>query len=88
MPGPASPGGTRPAFRGCRWLTQGEIAKGRRLMKKRRTYIPGGSVSDMTQLLANDETRREPRLARRLFVAGMVLAVTALAVATMRLLGG
>ena len=42
----------------------------------------------MMRLLAADETRREPRLARRLFVAGIVLAVVALAIATMRFFGG
>ena len=57
-------------------------------MKKRRTYVPGGSVSDMMRLLAKDETPPEPRLARRLFMAGIVLAVAALVVATMRFLGG
>ena len=58
-------------------------------MKKRRTYVRGGSVSDMMRLLATDETRREPRLAWRFFVAGIVLAVAAaLAVVTMRFFGG
>ena len=57
-------------------------------MENRRTYVPGGSVSDMMRLLAKDGTRREPRLARRLFMAGIVLAVAALAVATMRFFGG
>ena len=58
-------------------------------MEKWRRYVRGGSVSDMMRLLAADETRREPGLARRLFVAGIVLAVVAaLAVATMRFFGG
>ncbi|MCY4510677.1 MAG: hypothetical protein OXG35_27515 [Acidobacteria bacterium] len=43
----------------------------------------------MMRLLAANETRREPRLAGLLFVAGIVLAVAAaLAVATMRFFGG
>ena len=58
-------------------------------MEKWRKYVQGGSVSDMMRLLAANETRREPRLAGRLFVAGIVLAVAAaLAVATMRFFGG
>ncbi len=58
-------------------------------MEKWRNYTRGGSVSDMMRLLAKDETRRrEPRLARRLFIAVVVLAVAALAVATMRFFGG
>ena len=56
-------------------------------MKKRRAYVRGGSVSDMMQLLATDETRREPRAARRLLVAGIVIAVlVALVFATLGLL--
>ena len=57
-------------------------------MEKWRKYVRGGSISDMMRLLAADETRREPRPARRLLVAGIVLAVVALAVAAMRLFGG
>ena len=58
-------------------------------MEKWREYVRGGSVSDMARLLAADETRGEPRLARRLFMAGVVLAVAAtVAIATMRFLGG
>ena len=57
-------------------------------MEKWRKYVRGGSVSDMMRLLAADETRREPRPARRLLVAGIVLAVVALAVAAMRFFGG
>ena len=57
-------------------------------MEKWRKYVRGGSISDMMRLLAADETRREPRLARRLFMAGIVLAVVALALVAMRLLGG
>ena len=48
-------------------------------MKKRRAYVRGGSISDMTRLLATDETRREPRLARRLFMAGIIVAVVVVA---------
>ena len=58
-------------------------------MEKWRRYVRGGSISDMMRLLAADETRRESRLARRWFVAGIVLAVAAaLAVAAMRFFGG
>ena len=57
-------------------------------MKKHRAYVRGGSVSDMMRLLAADETRREPRPARRLFKAGIVVAVAALAIATMWFFGG
>ena len=57
-------------------------------MEKWRKYVPGGSISNMMRLLAAGETRREPRPARRLLVAGIVLAVVALAVAAMRLFGG
>ncbi len=62
-------------------------------MKKRRTYIRGGSVSDMTRLLERDDTRPGPRLARRRVMACIALAVAALAiaalaVATVRFLGG
>ena len=57
-------------------------------MEKWRKYVRGGTISDMMRLLAADETRREPRLTRRLFVAGIVLALAALAIATMRFLGG
>ena len=57
-------------------------------MEKWRKYVQGGSVSDMMRLLAADETPREPRLARRLFMAGIVLAVAALLVATMRFFCG
>ena len=57
-------------------------------MEKWRKYVRGGSISDMMRLLAKDETRREPRLARRLLVAGMVLALAVLAVAAMRFFGG
>lgn len=57
-------------------------------MEKWRKYVRGGTISDMMRLLAADETRREPRRARRLFMAGIVLAVAALAIAAMRFLGG
>ena len=57
-------------------------------MKKGRTYIRGGSVSDMTRLLEKDDTRPGSRLALRLFMACLALAVAALAVATVRFLGG
>ena len=62
-------------------------------MKKRRTYIRGGSVSDMARLLEKDGTRPGPRLALRLFMACIALAVAALAVAALavaavRFLGG
>ena len=54
-------------------------------MKKHRAYVRGGSVSDMMRLLAADETRREPRPARRLFMAGIIVAavVVALVFATL-----
>ena len=73
------------------WLSAagpGRSQHGRGAMKKGRTYIRGGSVSDMTRLLEKDSTRPGPRLALRLFMAGIVLAVAAFAVATVRLLGG
>ena len=57
-------------------------------MEKWRKYVRGGSVSDMMRLLAKDDTRRETRLARWVFMAGIVVAVAALAVATMRFFGG
>ena len=57
-------------------------------MKKRRTYIRGGSVSDMARLLERDGTRPGPRFALRLFIVCLALAVAALAVATVRFLGG
>ena len=57
-------------------------------MEKWRKYVRGGSVSDMMRLLAADEALREPRRGRWLFVAGIVLAVVALAVAAMRFFGG
>ena len=57
-------------------------------MKKGRTYIRGGSVSDMLRLLEKDDRRPGPRLALRLFVVGIAVAATALAVATVRFLGG
>ena len=57
-------------------------------MKKRQAYLRGGSVSDMTRLLTADETRREPRPPRWLFMAVIVLAVAVLAGATMRFFGG
>ena len=57
-------------------------------MEKWRKYVRGGSISDLMRLLAADETRREPRLARWLFMAAIVLAVAALAIATMRFFGG
>ena len=57
-------------------------------MENWRKYTRGGSVSDMMRLLAANETRGEPRLARWLSMAGIVLAVAALAVAAMRFFGG
>ena len=57
-------------------------------MEKWRKYVRGGSVSDMMRLLAANETRRQPRLARRLFVTAIVLAAAALAIATMRFFRG
>ena len=58
-------------------------------MEKWRRYVRGGSISNMMRLLPAEETRREPRLARRLLVAGIVFAVAAaLATATMRFFGG
>ena len=58
-------------------------------MKKGRTYIRGGSVSDMLGLLEKDDTGLGSRLALRLFMVciALVVAVAALAVATVRLLG-
>ena len=57
-------------------------------MKKHRAYVRGGSVSDMLRLLEKDDRRPGPRLGLRLFVVGIALVVTALAVATVRFLGG
>ena len=57
-------------------------------MEKWRKYVPGGSISNMMRLLAADETRREPRQAQPLLMAGIVLAVVALALAAMRFFGG
>ena len=46
--------------------------------KSPRTYARGGSVSDMARLLATGETEPESRMARRLVMAGVAIAVVTL----------
>lgn len=47
--------------------------------KRPRIYARGGSVSDMARLLATGETEPESRMARRLVMAGVAIAVVTLA---------
>ena len=56
--------------------------------KRRPAYTRDSNIAVMIRLLEKGEALPQPRRRRRALVAGIVLAVVALAVAAMRLFGG